>query len=209
MRMILVGPPGAGKGTQAAALKEKLGVPHISSGDMLREAIEEGTALGKEAAGFMSRGDLVPDETVIGLVCERLLKADCARGFLLDGFPRTRRQAEALDVALEAKGLKIDAVLMIDVPENLLIDRMTGRRLDPKTGRIYHMSFTPPPQDIVPRLVHRPDDTVDAAQVRLGKYRRDTQPIIPYYEEKGLLRRVSGVGEPPAITRAIFAVLEL
>jgi adenylate kinase len=148
MRLILVGPPGAGKGTQAAKLIERLGVPHLSTGDMLREAVKQGTELGKKAEGFMKSGGLVTDELVIPIVVERLQQSDCAQGFILDGFPRTRPQAEALDVALKAAGVALDAVAVIEVPDEFIVERITGRRQDPVTNTIYHMKFNPPPAEI-------------------------------------------------------------
>src|SRR5512143_4046838 len=158
MRMILVGPPGAGKGTQAARLVDTFKIPHISSGDMLRAAVKEGTALGKQADGFMKSGQLVPDEVVIGMILERIAKPDCKAGFMLDGFPRTRPQAEALDAAMKNAGVDLDAVVLIEVPDALLEERAVGRRTDPETGTIYHLKYNPPPADIVARLVHRKDD---------------------------------------------------
>jgi adenylate kinase len=209
MRMILVGPPGAGKGTQAAKLVDTFRIPHISSGDMLRAAVKEGTRLGLEADGHMRAGRLVPDDVVIGMILERIQRPDCAGGFMLDGFPRTRPQAEALDRALAGASVKLDAVVLIEVPDQLIIDRVTGRRTDPDTGAIYHLQFNPPPAAIAARLVHRKDDTVDAVTTRLGKYHSETAPIIPYYADKGVLRRVDGVGEPAAVTERITAVLNV
>jgi adenylate kinase len=205
MRMILVGPPGAGKGTQAARLKERFGIPHISSGDMLRAAVKEGTKLGHEADGYMKSGRLVPDGIVIGMILERIARADCANGFMLDGFPRTRPQAEALDSALEDANVALDAVLLIEVPDQLIVDRITGRRSDPKTGRIYHVTFDPPPAGLV--VEQRPDDTVAAVTTRLEKYHAETAPIIPYYGQRGILRRADGVGEPDVVTERAIAAL--
>jgi adenylate kinase len=207
MRMILVGPPGAGKGTQAAKLVETYRIPHISSGDMLRECVKEGTELGIKADGFMKAGQLVPDDVVIGMILERIRKADCAKGFILDGFPRTRPQAEALDSAMRGAGVELEAVVLIEIPDQLVIDRLSGRRSDPQTGAIYHMIFNPPPPELLPKLVQRKDDTVEAATTRVVKYHSDTAPIIPFYEAKGLVRRVDGVGEPEAITARITAAL--
>src|SRR5215813_10565449 len=155
MRMILVGPPGAGKGTQAARLVDTYRIPHISSGDMLRAAVREGTALGLEADRFMKQGKLVPDEVVIGMILERIAKPDCASGFMLDGFPRTRQQAEALDTAMRNARVELDAVVLIEVPDALLEERAVGRRSDPKTGAIYHLKYNPPPLEIMPRLDQR------------------------------------------------------
>ncbi|MBX3155424.1 MAG: adenylate kinase [Deltaproteobacteria bacterium] len=208
MRMILVGPPGAGKGTQAARLVERYSITHISSGDMLRAAAKEGTALGVQAGGFMKLGKLVPDEVVIGMILERIKKPDCAKGFMLDGFPRTRPQAEALDAAMVAAGVALDAVVLIEVPDPLLEERAVGRRSDPVTGAIYHLKYNPPPAEIVDRLVHRPDDTAEAVNTRVQKYHSETSPIIPFYLDKGILKRVDGVGDPDAITQRIIAVLE-
>jgi adenylate kinase len=207
MRIILIGPPGAGKGTQAQFIVNTHGVPHISSGDMLREAVRNGTELGKKADAAMKRGDLVPDDVVIGMVIERIGRPDCARGFLLDGFPRTRPQAEALDVALAAAGVQLDAVVLIEVPDALIVERVTGRRSDPETGAIYHIKFNPPPAEVAGRVVQRSDDTETAVQARLDKYHRETAPIVPFYEAKGLLKRVDGVGAPDEVTARLLAVL--
>jgi adenylate kinase len=207
MRMILVGPPGAGKGTQASRLVESYRIPHISSGDMLRAAVKEGTPLGQEADRYMKAGKLVPDEVVIGMILERVAKPDCANGFMLDGFPRTRPQAEALDRALSDAGVRLDAVVLIEVPDQLLEERAVGRRTDPQTGTIYHLKYNPPPPEIVDRLVHRKDDTSEAVTTRIQKYHSETTPIVPFYGEQGILKRVDGVGDPDAITERIRAAL--
>ncbi|MBC7975263.1 MAG: adenylate kinase [Myxococcales bacterium] len=207
MRMILVGPPGAGKGTQAARLIDTYRIPHISSGDMLRAAVKEGTALGLEADTFMKAGKLVPDEVVIGMILERVAKPDCAGGFMLDGFPRTAPQAAALDAAMQAAGVSLDAVVLIEVPDALLEERAIGRRTDPETGTIYHLTYNPPPAEIVERLVHRKDDTIEAVTTRVQKYHSETAPIVPFYVAKGILKRVDGVGDPDAITQRITAAL--
>lgn len=207
MRMILVGPPGAGKGTQAARLIDTYRIPHISSGEMLRDAVREGTALGTAADGYMKAGKLVPDDVVIGMILERIVKPDAAGGFMLDGFPRTLPQAEALDAALRAAGVALDAVLLIEVPDALLEERAVGRRSDPQTGAIYHLTYNPPPPGIAERLVHRKDDTIEAVKTRMQKYHSETAPVIPFYMAKGLVRRVDGVGEPDVITRRITAAL--
>jgi adenylate kinase len=207
MRMILVGPPGAGKGTQAARLVDTFRIPHISSGDMLRAAVKEGTQLGLEADRYMKDGKLVPDEVVIGMILERIAKPDCAKGFMLDGFPRTRPQAEALDAAMANAGVALDAVALIEVPDQLLEERAVGRRTDPETGTIYHLKYNPPPAEIAGRLVHRKDDTKEAVTTRVQKYHSETAPIIPFYQAKGILKRVDGVGDPDAITQRLIAVL--
>ena len=207
MRMILVGPPGAGKGTQAQRLVETFRIPHISSGDMLRAAVKEGTELGKKADAIMKAGALVDDDIVIGMILERIAKPDAAGGFMLDGFPRTTPQAEALDRALAGAGAELDAVVLLEVPDGLIIERGVGRRTDPETGKIYHLKFDPPPAEIAGRLVHRKDDTEEAIVKRLEKYHSETAPIVPFYEGKGLLRRVDGVGTPDEVTRRITAAL--
>ena len=207
MRMILVGPPGAGKGTQAAKLVGLYAIPHISTGDMLRAAVQEGTELGREADDYMKRGALVPDELVIAMVIERIGKPDSAKGFMLDGFPRTRPQAEALDAALTRAGVSLDAVVLIKVPDALIVKRITGRRSDPVTGAIYHLEFNPPPPEIAERLVQRKDDTVEACTARLDKYHSETEPVIPFYGAKGLLKEVDGVGAPAEVTARIERVL--
>jgi adenylate kinase len=182
-------------------------IPHISSGDMLRAAVKEGTALGVEADRFMKQGKLVPDEVVIGMILERIARPDCAAGFMLDGFPRTRPQAEALDAAMRAARVELDAVLLIEVPDALLEERAVGRRSDPETGAIYHLKYNPPPPEIAGRLVHRKDDTIEAVTTRIQKYHSETAPVIPFYMTKGIVRRVDGVGDPDVITERITAVL--
>ncbi|HEY1556002.1 MAG TPA: adenylate kinase [Kofleriaceae bacterium] len=209
MRMILVGPPGAGKGTQAARLVDTFRIPHISSGDMLRAAVKDGTKLGVQADGFMKAGQLVPDDVVIGMILERIGRqnpADCAGGFMLDGFPRTLPQAEALDAALRDAGVALDAVVLIEVPDELIVERTTGRRSDPKTGAIYHIKYNPAPAGL--EVVQRKDDTAEACATRLAKYHSETAPIVPFYEAKQILKRVDGVGEPDAITKRITAALK-
>lgn len=208
MRMILVGPPGAGKGTQAARLTDIYEIPHISSGDMLRAAVKEGTALGQRANEYMKSGALVPDELVIAMVIERIGQDDCRDGFMLDGFPRTRPQAEALDEAMRKAGVALDAVVLIKVPDALILERITGRRMDPETGAIYHIEFRPPPPEIAGRLVQRQDDTEEACRARLEKYHAETAPIIPFYKDEGLLREVDGVGDPEEVTDHVTRALK-
>jgi adenylate kinase len=207
MRMILVGPPGAGKGTQAARLVDGYGIPHISSGDMLRAAVKAGTAMGVEADRYMKAGQLVPDDVVIGMILERIAAPDCAKGFMLDGFPRTIPQAEALDAAMTAAGFSIDVVLLFEVPDALIVERGVGRRNDPITGRIYHITFDPPPAEVSDRLVHRKDDHEEAIAQRLRYYHDWTAPIMPFYESKGLLRRVDGVGTPDEVAARVTTAL--
>ena len=207
MRMILIGPPGAGKGTQAARLVDSFQIPHISSGDMLRAAVKQGTELGRKADEFMKRGDLVPDEVVIGMILERIAEPDAAKGFMLDGFPRTAPQAAALDKAMTDAGYSLDAVVLIEVDDSLILERITGRRTDPDTGTIYHLKFSPPPAEIADRLVHRKDDTEEACSARLRKYHGETAPIVPFYDNLGLLKRIDGVGDPDVVTTRIRTAL--
>jgi adenylate kinase len=204
-RLILVGPPGAGKGTQAKRLIDHLRIPHISTGDMLREARAKGTELGKKAGELMDKGELVPDEVVIQMVVERIAEPDAQTGFMLDGFPRTRPQAEALDEALEKANVQLDGVILIDVDDSVIEKRITGRRSDPKTGAIYHVESNPPPAGV--EVVQRADDTAEAVQKRLEKYHRDTAPIIPYYEDKGLLQKVDGLASPDEVTQRMLTAL--
>ena len=205
MRTILIGPPGAGKGTQAKVICEQWGIPQISTGDMLRAHKANGTKLGLEAAKFMSAGALVPDEVVIGMVEERLKEADAEKGFLFDGFPRTVAQAEALDALLSKLSVKLDAVLLIEVADDLLVERVSFRRTDKVTGRIYHLKYSAPPPDAV--LVQRDDDKEETVRARLVAYHGQTAPLIPYYEQRGLLRRVDGVGEMARITERVLKAL--
>ena len=207
MRMILVGPPGAGKGTQAVHLVKQFKISHISTGDMLRAAVSEGIELGKQADRYMKTGGLVPDELVIAMVLERIGKPDCTYGFMLDGFPRTRPQAEALDVELQKAGVALDVVLQIEVPDDLIVERITGRRMDPDTGDIYHIKFKPPPADIAGRVIQRKDDTEEACRARLEKYHSETAPIVPFYEAQGILRRADGNGAPDEVSQRIMQVL--
>lgn len=205
MRLVLVGPPASGKGTQAAILTQKLGVPQISTGDMLRAARGAGTELGQQAETYMTAGKLVPDAVVIGLVDERLSQADCAEGFILDGFPRTVPQAEALEALLEAKQSPLQAVLQIDVSRDLLVERATLRRTDKATGQIYHLKYNPPPPGA--DLEHRADDQEETVMTRLDQYDAMTAALLPYYDAKGLLTRVEGVGKPEEVTARLLQAL--
>lgn len=205
MRIVLLGAPASGKGTQAAFLESRFGIPKISTGDMLRAARNAGTALGKEAERYMSAGQLVPDEVVIGLVAERLKEADAKRGFILDGFPRTVAQADALDEALVAAESPLDCVLQIDVPRELLMERATGRRTDVRTGQIYHLKYNPPPPDA--QLEHRADDQEETVSKRLDAYDAVTAALLPHYSQKNLLKRVDGTGSPAEVTARIVAAI--
>jgi adenylate kinase len=205
MRIVLVGPPASGKGTQARVLCDGLRVPQISTGDMLREAKAKGTELGGKAAGYMQAGQLVPDAVVIGLIDERLEQADAKGGFVLDGFPRTVLQAEALGALLGKRGLKLDHVIQIEVPRDLLVERAVLRRTDKKTGQIYHLKYNPPPPDA--DLEHRADDQEETVLARLDTYDTMTSALLPYYEALKLLRKVDGVGKPAEITDRLRSVL--
>lgn len=207
MRIVLLGPPASGKGTQSAILTEKLGVPQISTGDMLRAALKAGTALGREAAEFMNAGKLVPDSVVIGLVDERLNDEDAKKGFILDGFPRTVPQAEALAEVLVKKGTQLDSVLSIEVSRDLLVERATLRRTDKRTGQIYHLKYNPPPSDA--ELEHRIDDQEDTVKERLDQYDAMTAALTPHYASQGLLKTVDGVGKPTEVTSRLLEALGL
>jgi adenylate kinase len=202
--VVLVGPPGSGKGTQAKVLTERLGIPHLSTGDMLREAKKAGT-LEPKYVELMAKGGLLPDEKVMQLIDERTRAADCEDGFLLDGFPRTVPQAEGLEQVLESRGREVDVVLQLDVPRDRLEERLVNRRTDKRTGHIYHLIYNPPPSDA--ELDHRDDDRPEAVAKRLNAYESMTAALLPFYEERGLLRRIDGVGDPAAITERIFAAL--
>ncbi|MEW6662795.1 MAG: adenylate kinase [Bacillota bacterium] len=197
MRLLLMGPPGAGKGTQAEVLTKKLEIPHISTGDMFRKALKEGTPLGRKAKEFMDAGQLVPDQVTVGIVEERLAEEDCQKGFLLDGFPRTVPQAEALKELLQKKGVTLDAVLNIKVPAEKLVSRLTGRRVCRNCGATYHVLYNPPQEAGVcghcnGELYQRGDDREDTVRNRLAVYEGQTAPLISYYDTQGLLRDVNG-----------------
>ncbi|MCP3029585.1 adenylate kinase [Halobacillus sp. A5] len=197
MNLILMGLPGAGKGTQAEKIVEKYNIPHISTGDMFRLAIKEGTALGKEAKSFMDKGELVPDEVTIGIVRERLSKDDCQNGFLLDGFPRTIAQADALENLLEDMNESVDYVLHIDVPKDQLIERLTGRRVCPTCGATYHVIFNRPKEEGKcdhdgAELIQREDDQPETVKKRLEVNVEQSQPLLDFYQEKGYLVTFDG-----------------
>lgn len=197
MRIVLMGPPGAGKGTQAKKLCEAFGVPQVSTGDILRAAVNQGTELGKKAKEYMDQGLLVPDEVITGIVKERLRKSDVEKGFILDGFPRTIPQAESLEKILEEMGIKLDAVINIVVPREELIERFTGRRVCENCGSTYHIKYNPPKQEGIcdkcgGRLIVRADDDVKTVEKRIDVYERETKPLIDYYKSKNLLVNIDG-----------------
>jgi len=217
LNLILLGPPGAGKGTQGARLSEEFGLPYIATGDLLRAAVEEGTDLGRQAKEYMDRGDLVPDEVIIGVILERVESEEARDGFLLDGFPRTLPQAEALDQELANLDRRLTAVLLIEVSDQEVVRRLAGRRISASTGRVYHVEFDPPKTpgrcdvDGSP-LIQRDDDKEETIRKRLEVYHRQTAPLIEYYEERGLLRRFDGTRSPDEVhdhIRATLATLRL
>ena len=213
LNLILMGLPGAGKGTQAEKIKEKYNIPHISTGDMFRLAIKEGTDLGLKAKGFMDQGELVPDEVTIGIVKERLSKADCENGFLLDGFPRTIAQAEALQELLTELNRKINYVLHVDVPEEKLVERLTGRRICPTCGTTYHVVYNPPKVEGVcdkdgSTLIQREDDQPETVKKRLSVNIKQTKPLLDFYQDKGYLVTVDGDREIDEVFQDIQAILE-
>lgn len=199
MDFILLGPPGAGKGTQAKLMVDKWNIPQISTGDILRAAVREGTTLGVEAKGFMDRGELVPDRVVIGIIAERLTEEDAVNGFILDGFPRTIPQAEALQQILDGLGRAIDHVISIEVEEEELVTRLTGRRMCKECGESFHVVFNPSSSEgtcdrCSGELYQRDDDKEETIRQRLAVYSEQTQPLIAHYEEQGRLRRIPGTG---------------
>lgn len=197
MRLVLLGPPGAGKGTQASAIIKKYNIPHISTGDIFRANIKKGTELGKKAKAYMDKGQLVPDELVVSIVKDRLLEDDCKDGFLLDGFPRTVKQAEALDEELTKMELKLDHVINIDVESDELIKRAVGRRICKNCGATYHIEFNPPKKEeecdvCGGELYQRDDDTEETVANRIEVYLKETKPLVDYYTKKGIIFSVDG-----------------
>jgi adenylate kinase len=213
MRFILLGPPGAGKGTQAKLLVERYGIPQISTGDILREAVRNETALGLEAKGFMDRGGLVPDAVVVGIIRERTAREDCRRGYILDGFPRTIPQAEALGTMMKQAGTALDAVVSITVADEELVKRLTGRLSCLTCGAMFHETAKPPKKEGIcdacgATLVVRKDDTLETVQNRLKVYRDQTAPLIEYYTKAGLLREIDGLGSIDDIFQRIVKTLD-
>ena len=217
LNLILFGPPGAGKGTQAERLQGDFQLPFISTGDMLRANVKEGTELGQQAQRFMDAGDLVPDELIVAMAAERLQEEDARDGFILDGFPRTLEQAKALDRQLSDLGRRVTTALLIDVPDDEVVRRLSGRRVCVKAGHNYHVEFDPPKHEGVcdqdgSKLVQRDDDKPGTVRKRLGIYHDQTAQLIPFYEERGLLRRFDGTRSPTEVhdhIRAVIATLRL
>jgi adenylate kinase len=218
LNLILLGPPGAGKGTQAQRLVGDFRLPYVATGEMLRDAVREGTELGQEAARYMNNGDLVPDAVIIGVVIERVQQDDCADGFILDGFPRTVEQAKALDGELDKRGRKLTAALFIDVPDDEVVRRISGRRQCVKNEQhVYHVEFDPPKNEGVcdqdgARLIQRDDDKAETVKHRLAVYHEQTEPVIAHYDEAGILRRFDGSRSPTEVhdhIRATLATLRL
>lgn len=212
MELLLMGPPGAGKGTQAEVLTEKFNIPHISTGDMFRAAVKEGTELGKKAKECMDKGQLVPDEVTIGIVKERLSKDDCKKGFLLDGFPRTVEQADALTKILEELKLPNIRVLNINVPKEELVERAVGRRICKACGKTYHLKFNPPKKENVcdacgKELYQRADDTAETMNERIGVYEASTKPLIEYYKKMGVYEEVDGKLSIEKVSEALIGLL--
>ena len=208
MNIILFGPPGAGKGTQAEIIADELAIPTLSTGAMLRAAMKAGTELGLAAKAAVDEGSLVPDETVIGIIRERLAESDCANGFILDGFPRTVPQAEAL----EAMGVQVDCVLDIEVPDEAIVERMSGRRLCSACGASYHVKYNPSADGVTcdrcgAKLILRDDDKPEVVLHRLGVYHAETEPLIGYYTNKGLIKTVDGCGTPAEVTALVREAL--
>jgi adenylate kinase len=218
LNLVLLGPPGSGKGTQGERLQADFRMPYYATGDILRAAVRDGTELGKAAKEYMDRGDLVPDEVIIGVITERIEDPEAADGFILDGFPRTKPQAEALDAALEKLNRALTAALLIDAPDEEVMRRLSGRRTCSKNGsHIFHVEFDPPKEPDVcdldgSRLLIRDDDKPEVIRNRLAQYHEKTEPLIDYYDDKGLLRRVDGSASPDEVgdrIRALLATLKI
>jgi adenylate kinase len=217
LNLILLGPPGAGKGTQAERLQQDFALAHISTGDMLRAHVAEGSELGRKAKAFMDAGELVPDEVILGMIAARVSRQDAREGFLLDGFPRNTVQADALGATLASSQRRLSGVLLIDVPDDEVVRRLSGRRVCAKGGHVYHVEFDPPKHEGIcdqdgSRLIQRDDDKEDVIRRRLEVYARQTAPLVDYYEQAGSLRRFDGTRTPDEVhdrIRATVATLRL
>ena len=217
LNLILFGPPGAGKGTQAERLRKDFELPYIATGDMLRSNVTDQTELGKQAKAYMDAGDLVPDELIVAMAADRLAEDDAQDGFILDGFPRTIEQAQALEKQLSGMGRRVTAALLIDVPDEEVVRRLSGRRMCVKSGHSYHVEFDPPKHEGVcdqdgSRLVQRDDDKPDVIENRLRVYHDKTKPLVDHYDQLGLMRRIDGTREPADVhghVRAVIATLRL
>lgn len=212
LNLVLLGPPGSGKGTQGERLQEDFRLPYYATGDILRAAVKSKTAIGVKAKEFMDAGDLVPDEVIIGVIAERLETEEAQDGFLLDGFPRTTGQAEALDAEMEKLGRELTAVVLIDVPEEEVVRRLGGRRTCAKNGHVFHVEFEPPKEEGVcdicgGELIIRDDDKPEVIRNRLEQYHEKTEPLVDYYEKKGVLRTVDGSQPPNEVEEKIHALL--
>ena len=212
MKIIMLGAPGAGKGTQAKMIADKYGVPHVSTGDIFRANIKEGTELGKEAKTYMDRGLLVPDELTVKILLDRVAKEDCKKGYILDGFPRTIPQAQVLDAELEKLGEGIDFAINVDVPDNHIVERMSGRRACVECGATYHIVHIPSQKEGIcdrcgKELVLRDDDKPETIQSRLDVYHDQTQPLIAFYTEKGILRTIDGTADMKDVFKTITGIL--
>ena len=213
MILILLGAPGVGKGTQGALISKEYGIPQISTGDILRSEVKNETELGKKAKAYMEKGELVPDDVIIEMMEKRIKEDDCKNGFILDGFPRTVAQAEAFDRMLAKNGLELDKVILIDVPEEEIIDRLTGRRICPNCGAVYHIKNNPPKVEGVcdrcgSKLIQRDDDREDVVKKRLEVYKKSTMPLIDYYTKTSKLVKVDGTGDIEEIFARIKKILE-
>lgn len=207
MNLMLFGAPGAGKGTQAKFLIEKYDIPQISTGDILRAAIADKTEMGMEAKKFMDDGKLVPDSTIIGIIKDRLAEDDCKKGFILDGFPRTLPQAEALNALMNDMEISLDKVISLNVPDELIVERITGRRTSKVTGKIYHMTFNPPVDEKEEDLIQRADDTEETVTKRLSAYHEQTAPLIDFYTDMGVIVELDGTKDVSEVTADMLAAL--
>jgi len=204
MIVVFLGPPGAGKGTQAQRLVEEKGFIHISTGDLLREAVKNQTPLGLKAKEYMDRGELVPDDLIVELIKEKLPEGG---NVILDGFPRTVAQAQALEKMLKESGKKLDAVILFEVPDEVVVERLSGRRIDPKTGKVYHIKYNPPPEGV--EVIQRDDDREEVIRKRLEVYRKQTQPLVDYYKSKNLLKVVDATKSPEEVYKELLSILGL